>query len=56
MVLIETVGQKTKSETPTPRSKKFEIPGRKGTQENEISRLIENSSEISRLEQNLPRP
>ena len=56
MVFIETVGQKTKSETPRPRSQKFENPGRKETQENEISRLIENSSEISRLEQNFPRP
>ena len=56
MVLIETVGQKTKSETPRPRSQKFKNPRRKETQENEISKLIENSSEISRLEQNFPRP
>ena len=49
MVLIETVGQKTKirdSETPKP----------KGTQENKILRLIHNASEISRLEQKFPRP
>ena len=47
MVLIETVGQKTqKSETPRPRGQKFEIPRRKETQENEISRL----------EQKFPRP
>ena len=41
MVLIETVDQKTKFETPRPRSQKFENPRRKETQENEISRLIE---------------
>ena len=47
---------KTKSETPRPRSQKFENPRRKETQENEISRLIENSSEISKLEQNFRDP
>ena len=47
MVLIKTVGQKTKSETPRPRSQKFENPRRKETRENEMSRLIKNSSEIS---------
>ena len=42
MVLIETVCQKTESETPRPRSQKFENPRRKETtQENEISRLID---------------
>ena len=56
MDLIDTVGQKTKSETPRPRGLKFETPRRKETQENEISRLIQNVSEISRLEQNFPRP
>ena len=54
MDLIDTVGQKTKSETPRPRGLKFETPRRKETQENEISRLIQNASEISRLEQNFP--
>ena len=44
MVLIETVGQKKqKSETPRPRGQKFENPRRKETQENEISRLIQNA-------------
>ena len=58
MDLIDTVGQKTKSETPRlrPRGLKFETPRRKETQENEISRLIQNASEISRLEQKFPRP
>ena len=56
MVLIETMGQKTKSETPRPRSQKFENPRRKETQDNEISRLIKNASEISRSDQNFPRP
>ena len=56
MVLIKTVGQKTKSETPRPRSQKFQNPRPKQTQENEILRLIENASEISGLEQNFPRP
>ena len=55
MVLIETMGQKTKSETPRPRSQKFENPRPKKSQENEISRLIENAFEIARLEQNLSR-
>ena len=55
-MIFETVGQKTKSETPRPRSQKFENPGRKETQDNEISRLIENASEISRSDQNFPRP
>ena len=43
MDLIDTVGQKTKSETPRlrPRGLKFETPRRKETQENEISRLIQ---------------
>ena len=44
MVLIKTVGQK------------FENPRLKETQENEISRLIQNASEISRLEEKFPRP
>ena len=58
MVLMETVGQKRKqkSETPRPRGQKLENPRRKETQENEISRLIQNVSEISRLEQKFPRP
>ena len=56
MVLIKTVDQKTKSETPKPCSQKFENPRCKETQENEISKLIENASEISRLEQNFLRP
>ena len=57
MVLIETVGQKKqKSETPRPRGQKFENPRRKETQENEISRLIQNASEIWRLEKKFPRP
>ena len=57
MVLIETVGQKKqKSETPRPRCQKFENLRRKETQENGISRLIQNASEISRLEQKFPRP
>ena len=38
-MIFETVGQKTKSETLRPRSQKFENPGRKETQDNEISRL-----------------
>ena len=49
MVLIETVRQENKN----PR---LENPRRKETQENEISRLIQNASEISRLEQKFPRP
>ena len=55
-MIFETVGQKTKSETLRPRSQKFENPRPKKSQENEISRLIENAFEISRLEQNLSRP
>ena len=57
MVLIETVGQKTqKSETRRLRGQKFENPRPKETQENEISRLIQNASEISRLENKVQRP
>ena len=50
MVLIETVGQKAKI-----RDWIRENPRRKETQVNEISRLIQNASEISRLEQKCPR-
>ena len=55
-VLFKTVCQKTKSETPRPRGQKFENPRRKETQEKEISRLIQNASEISKLEQKFSRP
>ena len=57
MVLIETIGQKTKIPTPRPRGQNFENPRRKEAHENEISRLIQNRdvSQISRLEQNFPR-
>ena len=55
MILIETIGQKTKIPTPRPCGQKFENPRRKETHENEISRLIQNASKISRLEQKFKR-
>ena len=57
MVLIETVDQKNKN----PRlrdlvAKNSRIRDAKKTQENKISRLIQNAFEISRLEQKFQRP
>ena len=48
--------KKQKSKTPRPRDQKFENPRSKETQENEISRLIQNAFEILRLEQKFQRP
>ena len=58
MVLIESIGQKTKIRDSKwrPRGQKCENTRRKETQENEISRLMQNASKISRLERKFPRP
>ena len=57
MVLIETVGQETKIRDSETSREKIENPRRKEAQETqEISRLIQNASEISRFEQKFPRP
>ena len=50
------LANKQKSKTPRPCSQKFENLRCKEMKENEIPRLIQNSSEISRLEDKFPRP
>ena len=50
------LANKQKSETLRPCGQKFENPKCKEMKENEIPRLIQNSSEISRLEDKFPRP
>ena len=57
MVLIETVDQKNKNLRLRDLAvKNLRNRDAKKTQENEISRLIQNAFEISRLEQKFPRP
>lgn len=53
MVLIELLAKNQKPETLRPCGQKFENPRLKETQESEISRLIQNASEISRSEQKI---
>ena len=50
------LANKQKSETPRSCGQKFENPRCKEMKENQIPRLIQNSSEISRLEDKFPRP